>query len=272
MHRCLLLLLLSALSLPAAAGTVANAPDDAAPPPAQVIVVGLFHLDSPGQDMFNLQVDDVLSDKRQAELARVVDGLARFGPDAVMVEWPTPVTDERYAAFRAGTLAPSRNEVVQLGFRLAAQRGLEKVHGIDMPGEFPFEPVQAFAGSHGQGERLGALMASMGQEVQALNERIAAGSIGAVLRYMNTPERLQEHHGLYIDMLRFGEGDQQPGAALASAWYARNLNICARMLQTLPPGGKAVVFYGEGHAHLLRRCAIEAPGVELVEANEYLQD
>lgn len=266
MFRNALSVLFFALALPAAA-----APSPARPP-AQVIIVGLFHLDSPGQDMFNLQVDDVLSEKRQAELAGVAQGLARFGPDTVMVEWPSALTDERYASFRAGSLAPSRNEVVQLGFRLAAQRGLDKVHGIDVPGEFPFGPVQEFAASHGQGERLGALMASMGQEVQGLNERIAAGSIGAVLRYMNSPARLQQHHGLYIDMLRFGEGDKQPGAALASAWYARNLSICARMLQALPPGGKAVVFYGEGHAHLLRQCVIEAPGVELVEASDYLPD
>src|SRR5690606_2948025 len=136
----------------------------------------------------------------------------------------------------------------------------------------PFEPVQTFAAAHGQGPKLEALMASMGKEVQVLNERIASGSIGSVLRYMNAPDRLQAHHGLYIDMLRFGEGDSQPGVALAAAWYGRNRGICARLLQALPPGGKAVVFYGEGHAHLLRQCVVEAPGVELVEANHYLPD
>jgi hypothetical protein len=71
-------------------------------------------------------------------------------------------------------------------------------------------------------------------------------------------------------MLRYGDGDTQPGARLVSAWYARNLAICARLLQNLPAGGRAVVFYGEGHAYLLRQCVIEAPGVELVEANDFL--
>ena len=266
MFRNALSVLFFALALPAAA-----APSPA-PPPAQVIIVGLFHLDSPGQDMFNLQVDDVLSEKRQAELAGVAEGLARFGPDMVMVEWPAALVDELYGAHRAGSLPESRNEVVQLGFRLAAMQGLERVHGIDVAGEFPFGPVQAFAAAHGQGPKLEARLASMGKEVQVLNERIASGSIGSVLRYMNSPDRLQAHHGFYIDMLRFGEGDSQPGVALASAWYARNLGICARLLQALPPGGKAVVFYGEGHAHLLRQCVVEAPGVELVEANKYLPE
>lgn len=240
------------------------------PERAQVMVVGLFHLSNPGRDMFNTRIDDVLAEKRQAELARIVEGLARFEPTAVMVEWPQEATDERYAAYRAGTLEPSRNEVVQLGFRLAKHAGLDRVHGIDADGEFPFEPVKAFAEAHGRGDELDAALSGIGSEVQATNQRIEKDSIGAVLRYMNAPGHALRDHGFYADMLRYGEGDEQPGAALVSAWYARNLAICAKLLQALPPGGRAVVFYGAGHAHLLRQCVVEAPGVELVEAVDYL--
>jgi len=87
---------------------------------------------------------------------------------------------------------------------------------------------------------------------------------------MNFPSRALKNHAFYVDMLRYGEGDTQPGARLVGAWYARNLAICARLLQSLPVGARAVVFYGEGHAYLLRQCIIEAPGVDLVEANDYL--
>lgn len=263
-----------ALLLALVAGPFAMAvePSLPPPPPSQVMVVGLFHFSNPGRDMFNLQVDDVLADGRQAEIARIVDGLARFGPTAVMVEWKPGVTDERYAAYRAGTLDPSRNEVVQLGFRLAARIGLERVHGIDVDGDFPFGPVKAFADTRDGGAHLDGMLAQVGREVEEMSRRIGAGSLGSVLRYMNTAGRARENHGFYIDLLRFGEGDEQPGAALASAWYARNLGICARLLQALPAGGRAVVFYGDGHAHLLRQCVIEAPGVELVEANDWLVD
>ncbi len=264
-RRTFALLFALAAAFPAAAAETPT-------PPARVMVVGLFHLANPGRDLFNVQVDDVLSERRQAELARVVEGLARFEPTAVMVEWPQDTTDQRYAAWRAGTLEPSRNEVVQLGFRLAGRMGLQRVHGIDADGEFPFEPVKAFADAHGQGARLEAALAQVGRDVQEINRRIAAGSIGSVLRYMNTPERALRNHGFYINLLRYGEGERQPGAALVSAWYARNLAICARLLQALPPGGRAVVFYGEGHAHLLRQCIVEASGVELVEAGAYLVD
>ena len=248
----------------------ATAQATSGPAPAKVMIVGTFHLDNPGRDVFNVQVDDVLADKRQAELAAIAKALARFEPTQVMVEWPEATTDAQYASYRAGTLAPSRNEVVQLGFRLAALRGLERVRGIDVAGEFPFDAVKAYASSHGMAPRLDAALAGAGKEVQALSERVRKGSLGAVLRYMNVPTRALENHGFYVDMLRYGDGDTQPGARLVGAWYARNLAICARLLQALPAGGRAVVFYGEGHAYLLRQCVVEAPGVELVEANDYL--
>ena len=261
-----LVLLLGALAV---AGD-ATAQAAAKPAPTQVMIVGTFHLDNPGRDVFNVQVDDVLTKKRQAELAAVATSLARFAPTEVMVEWPEATTDEQYASFRADKLPPSRNEVVQLGFRLAALRKLDRVHGIDMPGEFPFDPVKDYAKTHDMAPRLDAALAGAGKEVQNLSKRVSEGSIGSVLRYMNSPSRALENHGFYMDMLRYGNGDTQPGVKLVSAWYARNLAICARLLQDLPVGGRAVVFYGEGHAYLLRQCVIEAPGVDLVEANDYL--
>ncbi|MUV15441.1 DUF5694 domain-containing protein [Noviluteimonas gilva] len=248
----------------------ATAQEAAKPAPTKVMIVGTFHLDNPGRDVFNVQVDDVLAKKRQAELADIAKGLARFEPTQVMVEWPQATTDEQYASYRTGKLAPSRNEVVQLGFRLAALRDLERVNGIDVGGEFPFDAVKEYASTHGMQPRLDAALAGAGKEVKNLSERVASGSLGSVLRYMNTPERALENHGFYVDMLRYGEGDTQPGARLVSAWYARNLSICARLLQSLPEGGRAVVFFGEGHAYLLRQCIVEAPGVELVEPNDYL--
>ena len=262
------LILLSALL---AIGTVA-AQEPSKPATAKVMVVGTFHLDNPGKDVFNVQVDDVLAKKRQAELASIAKALARFEPTQVMVEWPEALVDERYAGFRADKLPPSRNEVVQLGFRLAALRELKRVHGIDVQGEFPFDAVKAYAGEHGLAPRLDAALAGAQKEVQGLSERVRKGSLGSVLRYMNTPSRALENHGFYMDLLRYGEGDEQPGARLVGAWYARNLSICARLLQTLPAGGRAVVFFGEGHAYLLRQCVIEAPDVELVEANDYLPE
>src|SRR5690606_24846577 len=167
-------------------------------------------------------------------------------------------------------LPPSTNEVVQLGFRLASQRGLDKVHGIDVPGDFPYEAVMAWAQANGRQDDLQAVMTQVQSIVEGMTAAQATQGIGGVLRGMNTPEAINESHGFYAEMLRFGAGDEQPGVALNAAWAERNLAICARLLQALQPGDRAVVFYGHGHAYLLNRCLAETPGVELVQANDYL--
>jgi hypothetical protein len=84
-----------------------------------VMVVGVFHMSDPGRDIHNLKAEDVLEPKRQIEIAAVTEALARFKPTQVGVEWPADAVAERYKQYLAGTLPASRNEVVQLGFRLA---------------------------------------------------------------------------------------------------------------------------------------------------------
>lgn len=240
-------------------------------PAAQVLVVGTYHFANPGRDMANVQAEDVLTPQRQQELEALAKAIGEFDPTLVAVEWPADVVDTKYAAFREGKLPESRNEVVQLGFRLAKQQGLERVHGIDAEGDFPFGPVQAWAEKNGQGEKLGAMMQQVQAIVGRVTEQQKAHTIGEILRDFNSPAAIEEAQGFYADLLRFGAGDEQPGAALNGAWATRNYTICAKLLQALKPGDRAVVFYGQGHAHALQRCAIEAPGVELVDAAKYLR-
>src|SRR5881394_3547291 len=86
-------------------------------PPVKVMIVGTFHMSNPGHDLHNTKVDDVLAAPRQTEIETIAASLARFQPTQVDVEWPADLVNQRYPKYLAGTLPPSRNEVVQLGFR-----------------------------------------------------------------------------------------------------------------------------------------------------------
>jgi hypothetical protein len=94
--------------------------------------------------------------------------------------------------------------------------------------------------------------------------------IAAALRYLNDPERLSHDNSFYRQMLRFGAGQQQPGVDLLTAWYRRNFLICANLIQNSQPGDHIVLFYGSGHAFLLRQCVTETPEFILVEPNRFL--
>ena len=82
----------------------------------EVLVLGTYHMASPGRDIFNSRVDDVLAPKRQAEIAEVVAVLKRFQPTKIAVE--RNAGDQRikkdYAAYLAGTHELTRNEIEEL--------------------------------------------------------------------------------------------------------------------------------------------------------------
>jgi hypothetical protein len=242
--------------------------------PVEVLLLGTFHMDNPGRDLHNMQVDDVLTPKRQQELEDVAKALARFAPTKVMVEAqrrdPGAATLPRYRLFKEGKAEPTRNEVTQIGFRLAQRMGHAEVYGIDVDGDFPYEAVQTFAEQHGQKALLDDYGKQIDAELAATSAVLAKGSIGKTLRYINEPARIVENNAFYQDILRIGAVDEQPGAALKAAWGKRNDEICARMVQLAQPGDRIVVLYGSGHAFLLRQCVTQMPGFKLVEPNQYL--
>lgn len=238
--------------------------------PVSVMIVGGFHMSNPGHDLHNGHVDDVLAPKRQSEIAAVTGALAKFKPTMVAAEWPSDLVNQRYDAYLKGTLAPSRNEVVQLGFRLAKESGLAHVEGIDVDGDFPYDAVTAYAKAHGQEAVLTSADAQVEAAVKTEDDLLAKGSVGGLLRYLNDPGRVAGGNAFYRLMLKVGGGGEQPGAELLTQWYRRNFLICANLVQRAKPGDRVVVFYGAGHGFLLRQCVSETPGYKLVEANDYL--
>jgi hypothetical protein len=238
--------------------------------PVSVMLVGVFHMSNPGHDMHNMTADDMLADKRQKEIAAVTDSLARFAPTVVAAEWPADVASQRFAAYLKGTLAPSRNEVVQLGFRLAKAANLSQFHGIDVDGDFPYEAVQTYATAHGEGGILDLQSARVQAVVEKTDGVLKQGTVSQTLRFINDPARIAGDNEFYRTTLAIGGGTTQPGAELMTAWYRRNFLICANLVQAAKPGDRVVVFYGSGHVFLLRQCVQEMPGFKLVEPNDYL--
>ena len=52
----------------------------------EILVLGTFHMASPGSDLHNGEVDDVLSETRQREMAELMEVLRRFRPTKIAVE------------------------------------------------------------------------------------------------------------------------------------------------------------------------------------------
>lgn len=214
-------------ALVAAPGLADNPSEAQAAPvgsePVQVMILGTYHFANPGRDIANMEVDDVLAPKRQAEIAELVNSLAEWAPTKVAVEDEADAPTLALPGFgdTDALLAADRNESVQIGFRLARKLGHEAVYGHDErggegePDYFPFGPVQAFAEANGMMDDLGAMIAEAGAMTAAQNEQLARQSIAESLFVHNDGAALARMHDrLHYGLLRFGDGKAQPGAEL----------------------------------------------------------
>ncbi|SNS09371.1 hypothetical protein SAMN06295912_101301 [Sphingomonas laterariae] len=248
--------------------------------PVQVMVLGVYHFANPGLDLHNARADDPLTPRRQSELAAVTRALLAFRPTHVMVEARPATADLSVPAYRDFTpdmLARDRNEIVQIGYRLAHAAGLRAVQGIDeQPGEgepdyFPYDKVQAYAASHGGQGTLDALNAAVGAEVKAFEKKQESASIAELLMWHNDPAAPLAGQAFYYGVLGIGDTEAQPGADLNAGWYLRNAKIFAKLMTVARPGDRVVVIYGAGHNYWLRHFARETPGFVSVDPLPYLK-
>lgn len=251
------------------------------PEPIQVMIVGTFHFDNPGQDINNASIDPVTTPAKQAELAAVAEGLRRFHPTSVAVERiatdTTALLDQRYPAFTPADLLTNADERVQIGYRLANLEGLTRVYAIDEQpddGErdyFPFDKLMAWVTAHHKEAELAAVNAPVAAWVADLSARQRIETLGALLADTNRRDHpINGTMDLYYGLLQFGDAVEQPGAELNSGWYERNAKIFAKLMLTAKAGDRIVVVYGAGHAWWLRHFVENTPGYVLVDSVPYL--
>ena len=139
-----------------------------------------------------------------------------------------------------------------------------------MPGDFPYRAVELFAKQHNQEFVLGAINVEAQRGVNQILALLQNRPIRDVLRFLNQPSSIAAQQQSYRRLLSVGAGAEQPGADLLTAWYGRNFRISANIVQSVKPGDRVMIFYGAGHAFLLRQLVSEMPGWTLVEPNSYL--
>lgn len=237
-----------------------------------VVLLGVAHLANPGNDEFNLEIDDVLADDRQRELEALAERLAAWNPDRVAVEWPRGrqgTVDEAYATYRDGGLADPpgdlerRNEVVQIGFRVAARLGHERVAAVDH--ELPMdvhlgEDEDVPLGGFPTPESVGYPLVDPEAEMREQRERLATGTVPEFLAYLNREPALKTNGALTFAAGFHADGEDHPGARLATAWYERNLRIAENLWRALDADVERVLLpIGSAHVRPLRHLLDEAP-------------
>jgi len=240
---------------------------------AEVLVLGTYHMANPGHDMFNMQADDVLAEKRQKEIVQVIDVLKKFRPTKIAVESDiyNRRAEKQYADYLAGKYTLTRNEIDQIGYRLAKELGHPRIYAVDIDGEFPFQSIINYAKASGRTKELDAIQNDVGAMVKAEGEYLPSHTVLETLLYMNADAKVAEDMAYYFRYAHFGERGDWPGAELLASWYRRNIRIFSNIAQLAGPGERILVIYGAGHLGWLRQDVANDPTMRLRKLAEFVQ-
>jgi len=225
-----------------------------------LMILGTHHMANPGRDAVNFKADDVLTLKRQREVEQLVELLKEFKPTKIAVEIE-PEKDaeleERYQNYLNGSYQLGRNEVDQIGFRLARAMGHHKVSPIDWSKPYPVDSATIDFESFAKANDQEALPEDAYNKIQrfAKGEEIQErGSLTDLYRFGNHPKNLREGHRIYFTFARIGKNDQYPGADWVQYWYGRNLKIFINLTRiTESDDDRILLIIGSGHVWVLQQ-------------------
>jgi hypothetical protein len=237
------------------------------PARAQILVLATFHMSNPGRDVHNMEADDMLSPKRQQEISELIEVLKRYHPTKIAVEADVGNQSgyvRQYSAYVAGKYQLSRNEVEQIGYRLAKELGHAAVYAVDVDGDFPLIRVHNYAKANGMTEQFDALQAKIGRQVKEESDFLRSHSVLEMLEYLNADSLAARGVADYFAQVRYGEPWEYAGPDLLASWYQRNIRIYHNITALVEsPNDRILVIYGAGHLGWLRQDVANDATVEL---------
>lgn len=245
----------------------------------QVMVLGSYHMANPGMDAINNQADDVLSDRRQGEIAELIERLAPFAPDKILLEsaYGSETIQTRYAEYLKGDRDLTRNEIDQIGYRLARHLGHTRVYPVDYPMFQDGTALEFYQAYHPESKDDGAdIRAEWQAASEADSERLRSSTISEYLAHLNSEGwwafDLDNRYTLATSIRR-AQYDQYAGADLLTSWYKRNLRILTNIHRSTDASDERVLLLmGAGHNRILWDLIDTSPLLCRVDPQPYLMD
>lgn len=208
--------------------------------------------------------------------------LAANDPASALVQWLRLPAAERHGGDGLDDalvalleqIASSRNENFQIGARLAARLGLERVYPVnDHTGDRHQLPnMRAF----GQSVTLAwSIDRSALDQMIATEQRLArADDLLPLYRMINHPEQLSflADRNVGVAMRAAGEPPYYP-QIWVNGWEIRNLRMVGNILEVVRdrPGSRVLNIVGSSHKPWFDAWLGQMPGVEIVDALEVLK-
>lgn len=252
--------------------------------PVPVMTLGVFHFDYPNLDLVQTAEEDqvdVLQDPWQTEIAAIANAIRTFRPTIIAVErHPSRqhITDSLYTQYLAGTWSLGKNEIYQLGFRIAADLNLPKVYCVDDMGQPYGQTLEILSDNDRRAAFESYYLNSpyMQYSRARTQGREKVRSITDELLYLNHPEVIRK--GLSFYLTHPFQYEEQPGDFAGvdfetGRWFNRNLRILRNVQRiATTPNDRILLIVGSEHLNLLNYFFEISAEYQLVSPLGYLED
>lgn len=267
------------------------------------MLLGVYHFNNPGQDSYNMEIDDYNSGRRQDEISEIVSLLEEYKPTKIFVELTPdhqPKIDSLYKLYlndkiTLGEIKDGVNEVYQIGFRLGKKSGVIQIKAIDHSGPWLGDYVDFIADTL----ELDYYQKKLTEEQNYNKEkqkRFATNTVKENLIYLNEDTQIMNNHDYYNNvairvkddekiMFSYQESEQEIeglpyqmrsydfnniGVELVAEWHKRNLFIYRNIIENSESNDRVVIIIGSGHVFYLNQLLSNNSKFELTRPIEVL--
>ncbi len=225
-----------------------------------VLLVGTFHFENfnpeNNSDIVQKQVSDVLTEENQAELKKISQRIIDFKPNKIFVEYSfknQTKLDSLFNSFpkNADFKNQKRDELYQIGFRVAKKLNHENLYAIDTRTSFPYDSLLKQMKKAKQFDLIHKDELELKQLEETANELFSSNkSLSEILFFYNQSEYRKSDVNWYLSLAnQGGEIDNFVGSHLASEWYKRNLQMYSIIQKSIERGDKRIMILA-GSSHI----------------------
>jgi hypothetical protein len=247
----------------------------------EVLLLGVFHFEYYNADSHKTDAAnkvDILAPARQKEILKIVDAIAKFKPTKICLESGNDnALNLQYSSFLKNNYELSKDEIDQLGFRIAKKSGLTKVYAVDTKSWFRDNLKKDATLEHVwdeqyyldtvEHEHWSEKYANWYNYVDSISTKL---SLMDYLKLLNQPKVLDYNLGQYLVEMKTSNNNGPDFVTLD--WYNRNLRIFNNILKTNPTEtDRILIIYGGGHIPVLKHYFESSPQFKVIPINKYLK-
>lgn len=241
---------------------------------AEVMMLGVFHFSSPGNDAVKVKHLDAMNASSQAYLEKLSIKIAnQYKPTLILLEY-SPRNDKKiqdfYKRYQNNDYTLPVNEIFQLGFRIAKAAGNIDIASFDdrrigWAAERLFETMPKTAP---------LIKKASDEAIKRLTEQgniaHATMSFSDLLLQHNDPERDKQNKAFYLLTNQVSTNGEFEGALASSSWWHRNFRMYAKIQQYAKNGDRILVIGGQGHTAILKDFLAIDENLKGVDVRPYL--